>query len=228
MGFKLMTNFNNPYQSKSVHEFWKRWHISLSSWFKDYLYISLGGNRVTIPRWYLNLFIVFLISGLWHGANWTFVIWGALHGFFIVFALITKVIREKFANLFFLNKIPFLAAGTTFILVTYAWIFFRSKDVGTSIYIASHIFTGLPEVISRIMDHQPVLEQLKFTGNNLGLSVLLIVILETIHYFQGKTNLTEKFMHQPALLRWVVYYSVVLAIIFLGNFEKHQFIYFQF
>ena len=73
-----MTNFNTPYLSKSIHEFWKRWHISLSTWFKDYLYISLGGNRVSIPRWYLNLFIVFLVSGLWHGANWTFIIWGAL------------------------------------------------------------------------------------------------------------------------------------------------------
>ena len=78
MGFKLMNNFNRPYYAKSVAEFWQRWHISLSRWFRDYLYIPLGGKRVSQARWYLNLFIVFLISGLWHGANWTFVIWGAL------------------------------------------------------------------------------------------------------------------------------------------------------
>src|SRR5678815_1064118 len=78
MGFKLMTNFNRPYFARSISEFWKRWHISLSTWFKDYLYISLGGNRVSVPRWYFNLFIVFLVSGLWHGANWTYIIWGCL------------------------------------------------------------------------------------------------------------------------------------------------------
>ncbi len=79
MGFKLMTNFNKPYHARSISEFWKRWHISLSTWFKDYLYISLGGNRVSVPRMYFNLFFVFLISGFWHGANWTFIVWGARH-----------------------------------------------------------------------------------------------------------------------------------------------------
>ena len=82
MGFKLMTNFNRPYFARNISEFWKRWHISLSTWFKDYLYISLGGNRVSIPRWYFNLMLVFIISGLWHGANWTYIIWGAWNGFY--------------------------------------------------------------------------------------------------------------------------------------------------
>ena len=85
MGIKSMDNFKRPYFSRSISEFWKRWHISLSSWFKDYLYIPLGGNRVSIPRWYLNLLIVFIVSGLWHGAKWTFAVWGALHGFYLVF-----------------------------------------------------------------------------------------------------------------------------------------------
>src|SRR5450759_1635191 len=106
MGFKLMTNFNRPYFSTSISEFWKRWHISLSSWFKDYLYISLGGNRVSIPRWYFNLLFVFVISGLWHGANWTFIIWGALNGFYLVFAIWTQEIRERIAHLTGLSKYP--------------------------------------------------------------------------------------------------------------------------
>jgi D-alanyl-lipoteichoic acid acyltransferase DltB (MBOAT superfamily) len=95
MGFKLMTNFNRPYFSRNISEFWKRWHISLSTWFKDYLYISLGGNKVSIPRWYFNLFFVFLVSGFWHGANWTFIIWGAINGFYLVFALLTDKLSTR-------------------------------------------------------------------------------------------------------------------------------------
>jgi len=97
LGFDLMKNFNRPYFSKSIDEFWKNWHISLSTWFKDYIYIPLGGNRVVKWRWYYNLFITFLISGFWHGANWTFVVWGALHGFYLVFSHATKNIRNNLA-----------------------------------------------------------------------------------------------------------------------------------
>jgi D-alanyl-lipoteichoic acid acyltransferase DltB (MBOAT superfamily) len=106
MGFKLMLNFNRPYFSTSISEFWKRWHISLSSWFKDYLYISLGGNRVSIPRWYFNLMFVFIISGLWHGANWTFIIWGALNGFYLVFAIITEKLRQCVNHAILLDRLP--------------------------------------------------------------------------------------------------------------------------
>lgn len=98
LGFRLMENFDRPYHARSVSEFWKRWHISLSTWFRDYLYIPLGGKRVSVPRWYFNLFFVFLVSGLWHGADWTFIVWGALHGFYIIFALITKNLRFSLAR----------------------------------------------------------------------------------------------------------------------------------
>ena len=96
MGYTLMTNFRRPYFSMSIREFWQRWHISLSTWFRDYVYIPLGGNRVVKWRWYYNLFITFLVSGLWHGAEWTFVIWGALHGFYLIFAIWTTKLRENF------------------------------------------------------------------------------------------------------------------------------------
>ncbi|CAN5908465.1 hypothetical protein BH23GEM7_BH23GEM7_20090 [soil metagenome] len=95
MGFELMQNFRRPYFARSIHEFWQRWHISLSTWFRDYVYIPLGGNRVPFWRWYVNLFAVFLVSGLWHGANWTFVVWGGLHGFYLVFSLMTRNVRDR-------------------------------------------------------------------------------------------------------------------------------------
>lgn len=228
MGFKLMTNFDKPYQSKSINEFWKRWHISLSTWFKDYLYITLGGNRVTIPRWYLNLFIVFLVSGLWHGANWTFVIWGALHGFYLVFALITKDFRERFNKLFHLDKVPILSVLSTFILVAFAWIFFRANSVHTAFYIAKNIFAGMPKIISKFLNHQSVFENIGLERKELVLSVLLIFFLESVHYLQSKVNLSVIFMQKPIYVRWAVYYGFIIAILFLGVFENRQFIYFQF
>jgi alginate O-acetyltransferase complex protein AlgI len=228
MGFKLMTNFDKPYQSNSIHEFWKRWHISLSTWFRDYLYISIGGNQVSIPRWYLNLFIVFLISGLWHGANWTFIIWGALNGFYLVFGLLTKNYRDKMNALFHLNKLPLLSVVSTFLLITFAWIFFRARDVNTAVYIAKKIFTGLPDLFHSLFNSQPVFEKLGLSRKNFRLSLLLIVFLETVHYLQKNRNLTEIFLRKPAIIRWSVYYLYFLMIIFLGVFENRQFIYFQF
>jgi len=228
MGFKLMTNFNKPYQSRSVNEFWKRWHISLSTWFKDYLYITLGGNRVSIPRWYFNLFIVFLVSGLWHGANWTFVIWGALHGFYLVFGIITRTSREKLNKTFHVDRIPFLSAFTTFFLVSFAWIFFRANDVQSALYISSHIFSGLPDLLHNLMNHVPIYERMGINKKGMLLSVFLIILLESVHYLQAKTNLSDIFKQKPFYIRWAVYYCVVIAVLYLGVFENRQFIYFQF
>jgi D-alanyl-lipoteichoic acid acyltransferase DltB (MBOAT superfamily) len=145
MGFKLMTNFNRPYFARSISEFWKRWHISLATWFRDYLYISLGGSRVSIPRWYFNLFIVFLISGLWHGANWTYIIWGALNGFYLIFAIISQGFRKKINKLTGIQKHPglnhFLQILTTFILASFAWIFFRANNIKDAFLIIKKIST---------------------------------------------------------------------------------------
>jgi alginate O-acetyltransferase complex protein AlgI len=228
MGFRLMTNFNNPYQSKNISEFWKRWHISLSTWFKDYLYISLGGNRVTIPRWYLNLFIVFLISGLWHGANWTFVIWGGLHGIYAVFGRATKNFRKKLKGVFYPGKIPFFSVLTTYTLVTFAWIFFRANNVGSAWYIATHIITGAPDVIHKLLNHQPVIGNYGFTNFEFIVSVLLIIFLEIVHFLKYHGNFSELFLRAPPYFRWAVYYILVISIISLGVFEHRQFIYFQF
>ncbi|PIV92368.1 MAG: membrane-bound O-acyltransferase family protein, partial [Flavobacteriaceae bacterium CG17_big_fil_post_rev_8_21_14_2_50_33_15] len=131
-GLDLMTNFCRPYFASSISEFWTRWHISLSTWFKDYVYIPLGGNRVVKWRWLFNLFITFLISGLWHGANWTFVFWGALNGCYLILeAIVFKRRRDGIFNIVF-----------TFILINFAWIFFRANSITEALYIIKKIGTS--------------------------------------------------------------------------------------
>jgi D-alanyl-lipoteichoic acid acyltransferase DltB (MBOAT superfamily) len=229
MGFKLMKNFDRPYHSKNIHEFWGRWHISLSSWFRDYLYISLGGNRVTIPRWYLNLFIVFIISGLWHGANWTFIIWGGLNGFYLVFALITRNIRSKISQFIGLNKHPvlnnLLQVLITFGLTTFAWIFFRAKSISVALYVIKHSITGL---YHNIFNHLPLHFNLGISIKQFLIVIAAIILMEIIHIMQSKYGIRDWIRTKPASVRWGIYYIVLLMIIFFGVFENSQFIYFQF
>jgi alginate O-acetyltransferase complex protein AlgI len=228
MGFKLMKNFDKPYHSQSISEFWRRWHISLSSWFRDYLYISLGGNRVTIPRWYLNIFIVFLVSGLWHGANWTFIVWGALHGFYLIFGLLTKKIRTDISDKLYLDRLPVLSTLVTFILVSFAWIFFRANDLKSAYFIVSKIITGFPDAISSLVNHQPIFQNLGTSRNDLMLSIMLIILLELIHFLQTMVNISQFIKGRPIYIRWSIYYLAILFILFAGVFENRQFIYFQF
>ncbi len=231
MGIKLMQNFNRPYNATSIGDFWRRWHISLSTWFKDYLYIPLGGNRVAVPRAYLNLFIVFLISGFWHGANWTFIIWGALHGFYSVFGNLTAAIRAQMSKAVGLTKMVWLNTNIqrliTFLLVTVAWVFFRANNYKDAFYIVSRLPGVIGESITTLA-HRP--HQLKFGVplNTLGACLLVIAILELVHYTQGKASWNTVLQRKPVYLRWLVYYGCVLAILYFGIFEKRQFIYFQF
>jgi alginate O-acetyltransferase complex protein AlgI len=232
MGFKLMKNFDKPYQSKSVSEFWTRWHISLSTWFKDYLYISLGGNRVSIPRWYFNLFFVFLVSGFWHGANWTFIVWGALHGFYLVFAVITKKFRERFAKAAGISKIPWLYNSlqvlTTFFLVVLAWVFFRANSVSDGIYILKQFPKILEDIPGMRHPFRLMGSNFPMASGQILTSFFLIFSLEAFHYLQMKKNIIPIFNRQPILIRWSVYYAVILIILFFGVFENRAFIYFQF
>lgn len=232
MGFKLMKNFDRPYHSKSISEFWKRWHISLSSWFKDYLYISLGGNRVTIPRWYLNTFIVFLVSGLWHGANWTFVIWGAIHGFYLVFALITKDIREKFTKLIRLDTISglnvFFQISITFILTNFAWIFFRANSVSDAFFIIKHSITGLSANFSTLYHHTHMKLELGLPRSEILIGFVAVLLMEFIHIMQYRFHIRDWIRSKPSYVRWGIYYIAVIIIVYYGVYEKRQFIYFQF
>jgi alginate O-acetyltransferase complex protein AlgI len=139
LGFVSMQNFDRPYFAQSIPEFWRRWHISLSAWFRDYLYIPLGGNRTSPWRWHINLLIVFIVSGLWHGASWTFVIWGTLHGVYYILSIATEGLRNKFVHTIGLPKLPgihkVIRTILTFLLVSFAWIFFRAETTGQAIYM---------------------------------------------------------------------------------------------
>jgi len=228
MGFKLMDNFNRPYISKSISEFWTRWHISLSTWFRDYLYIPLGGNRVSKWRWQFNIFLIFLASGFWHGANWTYVVWGAINGFYLVVSNLTSNIRKFVVDFVGINRLPkfynFIRVLFTFSLVCFAWIFFRAKNMNEAFYIVSHVFSGWDSVFS--------IEGIKNNLRGLGFSRYdYLIVLFSIGFMEfiqrhGETSIILS--ERSAWLRWPVYYLVVITIILFGVFNKSQFIYFQF
>lgn len=235
MGFKLMENFRTPYYARSIKEFWGRWHISLSTWFRDYLYIPLGGNRVLKWRWYYNLFITFVVSGLWHGANWTFIVWGALHGFYLVFAEASKEQRNTLAEALGLMKRPWLykalQVGTTFSLVCLAWVFFRANTINDAWYISTHMLSGLSESVNVIAYNMDGLRtEWLYLGQSLSkllAAFFVIAILELVQLQQRGKGLQLMFSHNP-LLRWSGYYILVALIIFMGVFGQNEFIYFQF
>ena len=222
MGYRFMENFRRPYLAQSIAEFWKRWHISLSTWFRDYLYIPLGGNRVGKWRWYYNLFIVFVISGLWHGANWTFIIWGALHGFYLIFAILSAKTRRQFAARSGLDRFPIALAYIkriiTFHLVCFAWIFFRSNSVGDAFMLVGNLF------------HFDSFSNIPLTLDDSGMRIALLTILamEAFHFTQEKISVTRLVSKQHVAVRWACYFALLLSILIYGVFEESAFIYFQF
>lgn len=222
MGFKLMTNFNRPYFSRSISEFWKRWHISLSTWFKDYLYFSLGGNRVSVPRWYFNLFIVFLISGLWHGANWTYVIWGSLNGFYLIFAIVTKPTRVRWIKMIGLDKTPKLYQVTqiltTFILSSFAWIFFRANTLSDAKIILSKM-TSLEGPL--FFDRS---DPSSFIFSFFGITFLLMAEMKK-EYFNDRFSFFSSENYWVQLISCSI---IIILILLIGVFDGGQFIYFQF
>ena len=232
MGFNLMDNFNRPYFSKSISEFWKRWHISLSTWFKDYVYIPLGGNRVGKSRHLLNLMITFTISGLWHGAKWTFVIWGILHGTYLVFSILTENIRKKIVNISKIKRIPFLykifRVLITFCLVCFAWVFFRANTFSDAIYIIQHMFVGIGNSLS-LGGIRGMLSTLSIPKFEFITVMLCIGLMEYIHLIERKQRLTVYLNEINILKRWAFYNIVFFTIITIGVFgNEAQFIYFQF
>lgn len=223
MGYELMVNFKKPYMATSIGEFWQRWHISLSTWFRDYLYIPLGGNRVSKLKWYRNIMIVFVLSGVWHGANWTFVIWGALHG---VYLLVERIFKIG-------GKAPKLVGRAyVFVLVTVAWVFFRAQNVHQSFYILKNLFAGVPHQIVEIIHNQHFARlNLLYIGQSLNELVVALAgvgVLIMVQYAQGSRNIDEWVSQKPAYARWGFYYGVALAFVCLGIFSRSEFIYFQF
>jgi D-alanyl-lipoteichoic acid acyltransferase DltB (MBOAT superfamily) len=216
MGYDLMINFNRPYLAKTIPEFWSRWHISLSTWFKDYLYIPLGGNRAGRPRWYRNLVIVFLVSGLWHGANWTFIIWGALHACYTIFSITTQTMRSKLAQISGLMKLPavnkFISQVAVFILVTFAWIFFRAENLQKAKMIIDKLFS---------FDFSLNIHQLTMQKGPMNFILSFVVIGLLALSYLLPTNL--KLKHN---LLFLVITSFIIII--LGMNGETEFIYFQF
>ncbi len=232
MGYDLMENFRRPYFSKSISEFWTRWHISLSSWFKDYLYIPLGGNRVVKWRWYFNLFVVFVVSGFWHGANWTFMIWGALHGTYLMVSIITKNIRARISNLFRLGKYPtfrkFWKTAVTFHLVLFAWIFFRANSLSDAFYILRKIFIGETGGLLANIASGFNRGSLAMGWVELMISFAAIALLIFIHIIESRFGVRNLLSEKPLWLRWAADYSLIVGIIIFGVFKHAEFIYFQF
>lgn len=228
MGYELMVNFNVPYISKSFSEFWQRWHISLSTWFRDYLYIPLGGNRVKIYRWYLNLLIVFIISGLWHGANWTFLTWGFLHGLYLIAGILLKKINF-FEFKGFLKQIETgVQVLIVFHLTLLSWIFFRADSISTAFNIINHIIHETSDNICAWVSGIPVFNGLGvFTAKDIITGILLMAILYILDIIRIGKHFQTAFARFSGL-RMLIYFVLLYSIIFFGYYGETAFIYFQF
>ena len=223
-GIDLLQNFAFPYFSRDIAEFWRRWHISLSSWFKDYLYIPLGGSKGGNWMRIGNTFIIFIVSGFWHGANWTFIVWGLLNALFILPSIILKTNRNhleivaKGRNLPTLKEI--LQMALTFVLTVFAWIFFRAENIGHAVDYISGIF-------SRSLFTFPGLGAME----NFWTTIVLVVIFLLVEW-QGRENkyaLEGMNKINRKAVRWLSYVIILLTIYFYGYFgENVEFIYFQF
>jgi len=217
MGVDLVKNFDKPYYAHSIKEFWSKWHISLSTWFRDYLYIPMGGNKVGVPKWLLNLFITFLVSGIWHGASWNFVIWGAIHGIFIVL----EAINSKY-NIITLKLPALIKMIFTFSIVSFAWIFFRANTIQDSFTVIGNLFDFKHSFLSEI-GH--------LNGSNmynLALGIPLILLLILFERGSEVSNL-QNYFKSSVVFRYTCYIFLIVLIAFFGVFvDQSSFIYFQF
>jgi alginate O-acetyltransferase complex protein AlgI len=224
LGFRLRKNFRGPYLSRQISEFWRRWHISLSTWFRDYVYIPLGGSRTSRSRLYFNLFVTFLLSGLWHGANWTFVVWGALNGLYLIIGHLTRRSRERlFDAIGFGSTNPVrrsIQIVSTFCLVCAGWVFFRAHTLRDAFYIFANAFKASNGSV-----------QLPTFGHtNFALSLLLIAFLIGVEFWgEWIEPVRVRIATLPGAIRWTAYYALLMTIIAFGMFAGRQaFIYFQF
>lgn len=212
MGFNLINNFQRPYLSTSITDFWRRWHISLSTWLKDYVYIPLGGSRCSKGRNYWNIFVTFLVSGIWHGANWTFIFWGILHG---LFQVIEKMLGWQKCTTSS-KLIRFSRILLTFVLVSIAWIFFRQPTISDAFGVIERILTEHGALF------KPSNKDVVFSLLSIG----IVVCADLIREFQTKKF--YRLVQAPIIVRWCMYYALLLLILLCGVFDSSQFIYVSF
>lgn len=221
MGIKLMTNFKSPYFSTSIKEFWGRWHISLSQWFKNYVYIPLGGNRCSKPRHYFNLILTFLASGLWHGANWTFVVWGGMHGF----VQIIEDIFKKPLTLVKSKKIPKIILGLfIFGICNVGWVFFRADTFADAFYVLKYFTYGIAKPLQYY--HNTIgLNHMRYFG--IFSSVLIVFLYD---YISLKKDVIELFNKLPLAIKLITQYALIILILWISidNLGSNSFVYFQF
>lgn len=226
LGYDIMINFKQPYLSKSIGEFWKRWHISLSSWFRDYLYIPLGGNRVSVARWCFNLLLAFGLSGLWHGAHWKFVVWGLYHG---VLALASRLTARVYTNLTGISGkqgrvaciINAIQPLIVIIPVFLGWNLFRAESLSDAICVFTHIFTFTGFNISQLWE----LGLPRFEMIVAFLLIPALFLVDAMLYYDWSI---KRILWNNTRLRYLAYCICFYAIVFFGVFKKVNFIYFQF
>jgi alginate O-acetyltransferase complex protein AlgI len=214
MGFNLSLNFNRPYLAFSPRDFWTRWNITLSQWFRDYVYYPMGGSRVIVSKYIFNILVVFILSGLWHGANWTFIIWGLLHGVFILLGYFRNKVFPR------LTVPGFIGITTTFLAVSFSWIFFRSKNVHESFTIIKRIFD--PKTVQKIEGEFDERSLLVYSA----IGILIIILTDlAAEYLPAKFQLLHC---KNEWVRMATCIGIIIVIILFGVFDGSQFIYFQF
>ncbi|WP_320814523.1 MBOAT family O-acyltransferase [Flavobacterium sp.] len=222
-GFNLMQNFAFPYFSRDIAEFWRRWHISLSTWFRDYLYFPLGGSRGTVFKTVINVFIIFLVSGFWHGANWTFIVWGFVNVLFIIPSVIFKTNRNNLEIVAQNSILPkwyeVLQIITTFVITALIWVFFRAKNLTEAFYYLSKIF-------SASLFQKPIINSNYITIKWLLILLLFLMTMEWLGR-KGKHALESIIPNCNGYLRWLFYLMIILMLVYFGAKEQ-SFIYFQF
>lgn len=230
MGFTLMENFDSPYLAVSVKDFWRRWHISLSTWFRDYLYIPLGGNRCSKIRKYFNLMVTFLASGLWHGAALTYVVWGGLHGFYQIVGELTAPICKKIPVNRELRSYKFFKAAGTFILVDFAWIFFRAESLRLAIDYIKRIFVDF-DPWSLFSGGLYTMGIDRIDMNVLIIALIILAVSDVLKYVK-KISVADYLITKGAFVQVAAIVFVLMYIVIFGAygpaFDSQAFIYFQF
>jgi alginate O-acetyltransferase complex protein AlgI len=244
LGFRLSPNFNRPYASKSIKEFWTRWHITFSTWLRDYIFLPFAyslsrrlkkeryaGFRTDKIIYSVAITLTFLICGIWHGVGWTFLIWGALFAVYLVIGHLTEKAKKRFFKKTGLSKKSWLLSPLqvliTFLLVCFAWIFFRSSDLNTSILLVSKLGTGWTMESWGISSLFSLLKIPDFSLKNMGFVLVLFGLVDLVEKNRS-SKWAERFLAWPFYFRWGIYYGLILMIILFGEFGNNGFVYFQF